>query len=1114
MPTTAQLRDRLINKLQELFQLDQPDLDFGFYKIMHAKAEQVTAFIERDLLKIIEAAFGQVDQQKLAALQTEYQQAIQLAKNFGAPNPEETDGVQAIKTKIVALQDSGTVEADIYDQLYRFFSRYYDNGDFISQRYYARETAGKAAPYAIPYGGEEVKLHWANADQFYIKTAEYFNRYTVNLREAVEVKANQGSLPLALDEKPLKVTFAIGSGSEGEHGNVKAGDNTKRFFLIDESNPVELTESGELFINFVYRADPEKSGTEGTWRSLRNQESCDRVLAELEGLAESPLNPPILGDLQTEILLENQQSASNIPPKVGGLGGLKELYQEFLAVLKIPAPTDKDKSRPLLAKYINQYTARNTMDYFIHKDLGSFLRRELDFYIKNEVMRLDDIENADVPTVESYLGKIKVLRQISHQLIDFLAQLEDFQKKLWLKKKFVTETNYCITLDRISEDFYAEIAANESQRLEWVSLFAIAEIKASDGDLLSAGTVGYSEPLTVEFLQQNRFLVLDTRFFSEDFKARLLATFEDLDDQCDGLLIHSENFQASNLIFSKYNSSISCLYCDPPYNTGTDGFIYKDSFQHSSWLAMMHNKLPFFQNFVEKDGVIFLSLDDNELHTGLLLMELFFSQGKHLATFARRTKSGGGSATDAFAIEHDYIIAWSNSEKCRKFFINFDQDYLRRYSEEDSVGKFFWDTMERGSTATKPYLIEAPDGTKLKGKWFRSEERFLDDLKTGDARIIKLKNNKWSVQFKQRLSDGKKLRSLMYENDYKSEPKDLEEIGLGEIFSYPKPVFLLKRLIESATFFDRDNAIVADYFAGSGTTGHAVINLNREDNGNRKYILVEMGDYFDTVLKPRIAKVIYSQNWKDGKPTERNSGISHCFKYIRLESYEDTLNNLRLDHNSQRDKTLQKNNEFRQDYMLHYWLEIETRGSQSLLNIDNFAQPNAYKLNLKIPGSDQYQQQTIDLIETFNYLIGLRVKQIDAPQRFNAQFKREIDPELPENQQTKLILDGKLQSAPNGQYWFRKIEGTVPQNPYDPNNGLTENVLIVWRNLTDDLEKDNTLLEQWFLKNRINPKDFEYDIIYVNGSNTLPNLKKDDEHWKVRLIEETFHQKMWDMGGF
>ena len=107
-----------------------------------------------------------------------------------------------------------------------------------------------------------------------------------------------------------------------------------------------------------------------------------------------------------------------------------------------------------------------------------------------------------------------------------------------------------------------------------------------------------------------------------------------------------------------------------------------------------------------------------------------------------------------------------------------------------------------------------------------------------------------------------------------------------------------------------------------------------------------------------------------------------------------------------------------------------------------------------------------------------------------------------------------MQSAPNGQYWFRKIEGTVPQNPYDPNNGLTENVLIVWRNLTDDLEKDNTLLEQWFLKNRINPKDFEYDIIYVNGSNTLPNLKKDDEHWKVRLIEETFHQKMWDMGGF
>jgi adenine-specific DNA-methyltransferase len=121
---------------------------------------------------------------------------------------------------------------------------------------------------------------------------------------------------------------------------------------------------------------------------------------------------------------------------------------------------------------------------------------------------------------------------------------------------------------------------------------------------------------------------------------------------------------------------------------------------------------------------------------------------------------------------------------------------------------------------------------------------------------------------------------------------------------------------------------------------------------------------------------------------------------------------------------------------------------------------------------------------------------------------------LPDRQEGKLVIKGKLKSDPSGPWWFRKIEGTVPKNPHTPNDGLTENVLIVWRNLTGDLEQDNLILDEWFQQNRINPKDFEYDIIYVNGSNNLPNLLREEDHWKVRLIEETFHQKMWDMGGF
>ncbi|MBF0204960.1 MAG: hypothetical protein HQK67_11805 [Desulfamplus sp.] len=187
----------------------------------------------------------------------------------------------------------------------------------------------------------------------------------------------------------------------------------------------------------------------------------------------------------------------------------------------------------------------------------------------------------------------------------------------------------------------------------------------------------------------------------------------------------------------------------------------------------------------------------------------------------------------------------------------------------------------------------------------------------------------------------------------------------SKLFDFPKSINLVKRCIYISTI-NVKGAIVVDYFGGSGTTAHATIELNKEDNCNRKYILVEMGSHFNTVLKPRISKVVYSESWKDGKPTNRNTGISHCFKYLRLESYEDTLNNLRFEENTTRDKILEQNDSLRQDYMLHYMLDVETRGSNSLLNIDAFADPINYTLKIKKPATDQQVTCRVDLVETFN----------------------------------------------------------------------------------------------------------------------------------------------------
>lgn len=257
-----------------------------------------------------------------------------------------------------------------------------------------------------------------------------------------------------------------------------------------------------------------------------------------------------------------------------------------------------------------------------------------------------------------------------------------------------------------------------------------------------------------------------------------------------------------------------------------------------------------------------------------------------------------------------------------------------------------------------------------------------------------------------------------------------------------------------------DEPIIIDYFAGSGTTAHAVINLNREDGGNRKYILVEMGEYFDTVLKPRIQKVVYSKDWKDGKPVSRE-GISHMFKYLRLEGYDDALDNLLARRTDSQQKTLEKmGRQTREDYMLSYFLDIETKASDSLLNIDRFSDPFSY--TLKIRKDNELKDEKVDLVETFNYLIGLYVKQTEAIRGFK-------------------VVRGNLRTG--------------------------EKTMVIWRNLK---EKTNEDLDEFFKKQKYNTLDFEFDLIFVNGDNNLENLKVAEDKWKVRMIEEEFKKRMFE----
>ncbi len=323
--------------------------------------------------------------------------------------------------------------------------------------------------------------------------------------------------------------------------------------------------------------------------------------------------------------------------------------------------------------------------------------------------------------------------------------------------------------------------------------------------------------------------------------------------------------------------------------------------------------------------------------------------------------------------------------------------------------------------------------------------------------------------------------------DYTDGEKQIAALfGATGLFPTPKPTTLPMRFISQTSGRE---SLVLDFFAVSGTTGHAVIHLNRGDGGRRKFLLVEMGDYFDTVLLPRIKKVTFAPEWKDGKPKrpatpEEAERSPRIVKVVRLESYEDTLNNLEPRRTDEQQFALdtsrsqgQGQDAFREQYLLRYMLDVETRGSSSLLNVAAFTDPTSYRLRVKRPGSDESREVAVDLAETFHWLIGLTVQRIAAPRTFNADFERDGE--------GRLRLKGRLKrKKAGGAWWFRTVTGTLPDG---------RKALVVWRKrpggeTPEGIERDNLVLDEWFTGHRgFADEDGGggYDLVYVNGDNHL-----------------------------
>ena len=315
-------------------------------------------------------------------------------------------------------------------------------------------------------------------------------------------------------------------------------------------------------------------------------------------------------------------------------------------------------------------------------------------------------------------------------------------------------------------------------------------------------------------------------------------------------LLEGDNLHSLRLLEKTHAGKVDVIYIDPPYNTGkkddfryNDAFVVKeDSFRHSKWLSFMSERLKVAKKLLSSQGMIFISIDDNEHASLKLLCDEILGENNYITSLIWQKKKGGSNDSRHVATEHEYILTYANDvDALDKIFIEYTDGYASRYKEVDEIGRYFWDTFKRKS-GKQYYPITCPDGTVLQYEengepisWLRSESRFLSDLEAGETRIIKV-NGRWTVHFKQRQPKGYKPRSLVTEYGTTSTgATELKEIfNVTNKFSNPKPTTLIEFLIK---FCANKTATVLDFFAGSGTTGHAVLKLNTEDGGNRRFIL-------------------------------------------------------------------------------------------------------------------------------------------------------------------------------------------------------------------------------------------------------------------------------------
>jgi adenine-specific DNA-methyltransferase len=640
--------DQLKSFLNQLFQFDSQDLDFGVYKILHYKRKEIKDFLDNLLVDKVKQQLHVLTAEETAKVKEQLADIERDDIIKGWINGDETtrkilEGINKdkinhyLELKRLSTEVRASVETEnhIYNHLSLFFSRYYDKGDFISKRRF-----GKNEKYVVPYNGEETHFHWANQDQYYVKSSETFQKF------AFKVPTQSGN---------MVVNFKL-TAAQVEQGNVKA-DEANYFILSDK--PAEFNDDETSFF-FEYRplTDEEKKNIKGNSK----QDSLNEMAYEQ----------------------------------------IRQETQAKLAALNALWKTD-DNGIALLLKKINHYTRKNKYDFFIHKNLKGFLERELDFYIKSELINVDDLYVSEAEThfnrLKHNLKSIKVFKSIADTIIAFVSQIEDFQKKLWEKKKFVLSTEWVITIDRLVEyigleaatPILEEVIRNEKQVAEWVELFGEENVpKTLSLDTLKAD------------LHEWRKLPVDTKYFIKGFKLDLLSSLSskiDIEDENDGIVLHSDNYHGLQNLQAKFLGLVNPIYIDPPYNTDASAIVYKNNYKSSSFLSLMDQRIRLSESLLKDDSLICVAIDDTEVTGMRKILNEYYS--KEAGIVAVRSNPAGRKTRGKFSPAHEYALFYGKSNQAVPKSLEISEKRMERYPEKDEIGSFAWANFIRSGTGDK-----------------------------------------------------------------------------------------------------------------------------------------------------------------------------------------------------------------------------------------------------------------------------------------------------------------------------------------------------------------------------------------------------------------------------